>query len=208
MTPSRFGRLLVAVLSVGAMLAGCAQPGGPTPVSASVPALGLPLPTLPTTTSANPAPTDYTPLLLQAAEVNQAGDDYASPPPIRDPDGVKGAEVLMTNADQSRALGITIVLPPDPASVPDELRKAQSDLSTVVPTAPAQPVPVGTGGLMFTGMSHDGLKAVTALVFSQDRAIVRIDFYTRPDVITPRDYALDVGQRQAIAVRVGLALIK
>jgi hypothetical protein len=49
------------------------------------------------------------------------------------------------------------------------------------------------------------LKAVTALVFSQDRAIVRVDFYDLPNEPTPTDVVIGVGRVQAVALRVGLA---
>lgn len=150
---------------------------------------------------------DYTRLLLESSEINVAGDTYAAPAPTRDPDGVKGAEVLMINRDQSRALGITVVVLADAAAAQAGLTQAKASLSTVVPTAPPRAVPVGAGATVFTGVSRDGLKAATALVFSQDRAIVRIDFYSLPAMNTPFDFVVDVGQKQAIAVRVGLSSV-
>jgi hypothetical protein len=147
---------------------------------------------------------DYTPLLLEGGDIYVPGDSYAAPPPIQNPDGIQGAEELMVNGDQTRAIGITIVVVADVATAADEVVKAQQNLTTVVPSGPAQPVPVGTGATAVTGLSRDGSKAVTALVFSEDRALVRIDFYSVPGQPTPLDFAIDVGLKQAIALRVGL----
>jgi hypothetical protein len=110
----------------------------------------------------------------------------------------------MTNGDQTRAIGITIVVLPGTPTASAELTRAQQTLSTVVPTQPSQPVPVGTGAIAVTGLSHDSSKAVTALVFGEGRAIVRIDFYSAVGQPTPVDFAIGVGKMQALALRVGL----
>jgi hypothetical protein len=200
--------IALATTSAGMLLVGCsgghtAQP--PASSSSSAGAGGLPFlnftPTV-TTTMLPPPAVDYTPLLLKSGEVDDA---YIAPAPTRNPAGVTGAEVLMIKRDQAGALGITVVVEADAATARDGLAQAQAGLSTVVPTTPSQAVPVGTGAAVIRGHSPDGLKTVAALVFSQDRAIVRIDFYTRPGVTTPMDFVIEVGQKQAIAVRVGLA---
>jgi hypothetical protein len=144
-------------------------------------------------------------LLLSGEEIGGAGDPYTGPPPIRDPNGVAGAEVLLTNSEQTEAVGITVVVLPAVAAAAAGLPSAQANLSTVVTTSPPRSVPVGDGGALFTGASRDGLKAATALVFREDRAIVRIDFYSLPDQPTSIDRVVEVGKEQAIAVRVGLS---
>lgn len=193
----------LAATVAGLLVAGC---GGTNPV---LEPMSLPT-TTQTVTSSTPtsktptAAVDYTPLLLEPGDVYVPGDEYSVLPPIRDPEGIQGAEELMTNSDQTQAIGITIVILPDVTTAPEELLRAQQTLSTVVPAAPPQPVPVGTGGIVVTGLSHDGAKAVTALVFSVSRAIVRIDFYSAVGQPTPVDFAIQIGRMQTVAVRVGL----
>jgi len=195
----------LAATVAGLLLTGC---GGPNAVLEPMSIPGG-TETTPSTTPATTSPTaaalvDYTPLLLAPGDVYVPGDGYSAPPPIRDPDGVHGAEELMTNADQTRAIGITIVVLPDDPTAAAELTRAQQTLSTVVPTQPSQPVPVGTGAIAVTGLSRDSSKAVTALVFGEGRAIVRIDFYSAVGQPTPVDFAIGVGKMQALALRVGL----
>lgn len=195
-------RLTTVLLGVAAvvLIAGCSgtasEPVSTAPYS--------PADYAPTSASAPAESVDYTPLLLQSSDIYAPGDSYVAPPPIRDPDGSRGAEELMVNGDQTRAIGITIIVVADDATAMAESAKALANLSTVVSSAPPQPVPVGTGGTAVTGLSHDGAKAVTALVFSADRAIVRIDFYSVPGQVTPLDFVTEVGLKQAIALRVGL----
>jgi hypothetical protein len=196
-------RRVTAVLlgaAVVVLLAGCGgaakEPVSTAPFS--------PADYAPTSTSAPAKAVDYTPLLLQGSDIYAPGDIYVAPPPIRDPHGSRGAEELMVNGDQTRAIGITIIVVADDVTAMAESAKALANLSTVVPSAPPAPVPVGAGGTAVTGLSHDGAKAVTALVFSADRAIVRIDFYSVPGQGTPMDFVTEVGLKQAIALRVGL----
>ena len=191
---------VAAVLAVAS--AGC---GGANPVLSP---LSLPAATTSTTTTTSVAPVaapDYTQLLLQPSDVYVPGDGFTAPPPLRDPDGIEGAEELMTNGDQTRAVGITIVMESDAQTALREVPIARDKLSTVVPTAPPLSVPVGAGATAVVGVSPDGTKAVTALVFSQDRAIVRIDYYSALGQATPIDFVIEVGLKQAIALRVGLA---
>jgi hypothetical protein len=191
------------------LIGGCAA-GRPdlapdtTPL-ATANSLELPFVTSSPTTSSPTSTPDYTPLILKSDEIGAPDATYSGPAPTRDPKGVAGAEVLFTSSDQTRAIGITVVVLSDPAAAGDGLPLAEANLSTVVTTTPSQAVPVGNDAAVFTGTSRDRLKAATALVFREDRAIVRIDFYSLPDQPTPIDLAVEVGQKQAIAVRVGLS---
>lgn len=158
--------------SAGLLVAGCQGSDAILPpistAGASTAASGPPL-QVPMPTAAADTAEDYTRLLLESSEINVAGDTYAAPAPTRDPDGVKGAEVLMINRDQSRALGITVVVLADAAAAQAGLTQAKASLSTVVPTAPPRAAPAAMN--------------------------------------TPFDFVVDVGQKQAIAVRVGLSSV-
>ena len=173
---SRARRAAVTAAAVMVLTAGCV---GTDPVLTplSLPSAGST--TIKTTTStADAQSTDYTRLLLETRDVYVPDDAFTAPPPLRNPDGIEGAEELMTNGDQTRAVGITIVIEADAEPALREVPIARGKLSTVVPTGPPQTVPVGAGAEVVTGVSPDGTKAVTAIVFSQDRAIVRIDYYS------------------------------
>jgi hypothetical protein len=84
------------------------------------------LTSIPTATTAR-AP-DYTHLLLKGAEVGAPGAAYPDVAPNRDPKGVGGAEVLMVNDDQARAIGITVVVLADIIAARSQLPKAKPTL--------------------------------------------------------------------------------
>ena len=68
-------------------------------------------------------------------------------------------------------------------------------------------VPVGDAGVAVSGVTPDGTKSATALLFRQDRALVRIDFYTTLGAVTPLDTVVDIGQKQTVALRAGLPAV-
>ncbi|WP_149483779.1 hypothetical protein [Mycolicibacterium sp. P1-18] len=187
------------------LLAGCA---GQTPGS---PPVGLPAattttaPATTTTSTTTAKPYDYRELLLQPQDMALPNAGYSVPQPATlNPSGIPGAEVMLTSNDGSSAVGTTIVLLDSASAAPVELPKAIANLKTVTSSEPPVPVPVGDAGVAVTGVTPDGTKSATALVFRQDRALVRIDFYSTLGAVTPLDTVIDVGQKQTVALRTGL----
>ncbi|GAA1673006.1 hypothetical protein MMUR_49940 [Mycolicibacterium murale] len=161
------------------------------------------------TTSATAAPVDYRLLLLQPEDMVLPNQGYSAPEPATlNPDGITGAEVLLTGDDASSAVGITIVILDSAAAAPAELATAISSIKTVVPSGPPTPAPVGEEAVTLTGPTPDGSKSATALMFRYDRALVRIDFYGLPGTVTPPSTVIDIGQKQTIALRAGFAVLQ
>lgn len=192
----------MAVVVLGAV--GCAA-GGPvsSPLSSFVPS------TAPPVTSTQPAldakSYDYRKLLVQPEDLSRPDSGYAVPEPATlNPDGIPGAEVMLTSDDSSNAIGITVVVLADDAAAPTELPKALAHLSTVKSPDPARPIAVGDEGFVVSGTTPDGTQTATALLYRYDRALIRIDFYGLPGQPTPIDTVLDVGQMQTALLRVGL----
>lgn len=79
-----------------------------------------------------------------------------------------------------------------------------ADPSKVVSGATPQPFPVGTNGTLFRGTAPDGSKDVTLLVFTQDRALVRLRFESATGDATTDGFVTNVGKMQQIALRTGL----
>lgn len=187
------------------LLAGC---GGEQPVLAP---LALPTTTSTSTqaaTTAAAADFDYRDMLLQPQDMALPNAGYSVPQVATlNPQGVPGAEVMITSNDSTSAVGITISLLPDGSSAPDELPKAVANLSTVKSGDAPLSVPVGDEAVAITGTTPDGTQSATALMFRQDRAIVRIDFYGLPGKPTPIDMVTDIGQKQAAVLRVGLSAL-
>ncbi|TGD84201.1 hypothetical protein BayCH28_26810 [Mycolicibacterium sp. CH28] len=198
-----------AALLIGAVAFGvtsCDNESGVTTSEAATPASIAPLVTTTTTTSTKPATAsvDYTRLLLEARDISGTADAYLPQPPTANPDSRPGAEVLLVNQEQTKAVSILVVALTDPATGPSALAEAQSSLAKSVTAGPAQPSPVGTGGTVVSGNSPDGAKSVTVLLFTEGPALARVEFDGLPGQPAPSDFVTNVGQKQAIALRVGL----
>lgn len=197
--------LAASPLAAVVLLAGCA---GQPPVSSPV---GLPTAnttTTPATSTAAAKPYDYRHLLLQPQDMVLPNAGYSVPQPATlNPSGIPGAEVMLTSNDGTNAVGTTIVLLDEASAAPVELPKAIANLKTVKSSEPPVPVPVGDAGVAVSGVTPDGTKSATALLFRQDRALVRIDFYTTLGAATPLDTVIDIGQKQTVALRAGLPAV-
>jgi hypothetical protein len=198
--------LTILVLGVS----GCAA-GGPlaTPLSNFAPS------TAPSVTPTQLAPETPRPLkpefydnrkiLVQPEDLARSNSGYGVPQPATlNPDGIPGAEVMLTSNDSTNAIGITIVVLADEASAPIELPKAVAHLSTVKSTDSPQPIAVGDEAFVISGSTPDGTQTATALIYRYKMALVRIDFYSLPTQPTPTETVIDVGRLQTALLRVGL----
>jgi hypothetical protein len=147
---------------------------------------------------------DYTKLLLQAQDISTPDDTYTAQPPISNPDGQKGAEVMLVNQNQTRAVNILILGYANADAATAALNDAKQTLAKTVAPANPQTSPVGTGGTLVAGKSADGGKSVKILVFSEGPAFARIQFEGLPGQPATDEFVTDVGQKQALALRVGL----
>ncbi|OYN75650.1 hypothetical protein CG716_24905 [Mycolicibacterium sphagni] len=173
--------------------------------AASIPALpGVSMSTTTTSTKPAAAPVDYTRLLLQSRDISTKSDAFAAQPATANPDTRPGAEVLIVNQEQTRAVSILIVALDSPASGPSALAEAQSSLAKSVTPGPPQPSIVGTGGTVVSGNAPDGSKSVSVLLFTEGSMLARIEFDGLPGQPAAADFITNVGQKQYIALRVGL----
>ena len=206
MSTARAGAAVTGA-ALAVLAAGCNSnapvPASPFGVSTNSPTTSSPSGTSATSTSAHAG--DNTRLLITARDILAPHDTYAAQPPTLNPNGTQGAEVLFTNQDQTRAIGDTIVILPNAAAAPSALQQATATLGTSVTGGTPQPSPVGTGGTVVSGMSPDGAKAMTILLFTEGRAFVRLEFDSAPGKATSPDFVTDVGQKQDIALRTGLS---
>ena len=67
------------------------------------------------------------------------------------------------------------------------MRAALPTLGSTLTDATSRPAPVGTDGTMAIGMSKDGSKAVTLLLFTEGPALVRLEFQSAPGDVTTDD---------------------
>jgi hypothetical protein len=125
-------------------------------------------------------------------------------PATLNPDGIPGAEVMLTSNDSTTAIGITIVVLADEAAAPTELPNAVAHLSTVRSSEPPQHIAVGDEAFVISGVTPDGTQTATALMYRYKRALVRMDFYSLPGQPTPTETVIDIGRLQTALLRVGL----
>ncbi|MUL83954.1 MULTISPECIES: hypothetical protein [unclassified Mycolicibacterium] len=147
---------------------------------------------------------DYSYLLLQAEDVSIPPESFTARSSNVNPDGQSGASALFVNADDTRAIADTILIYPDAATATATLKQASAAVSTMVTGGPPQPVPVGLGGTVISGTAPDGSKAVTLLMYTQGRAVVRLEFDSNRDDPVPPQTVASVGRMQEIALRIGL----
>jgi hypothetical protein len=153
-------------------------------------------------TSAPPAePSDYGSLLIPPTDV---GDDTQTPGGIQlNPGGNPGAAQVYASPDGTRRIIDTILVFPDVAATDSNFQSNFATMNTAVTGAP-EPVEVGDQGVMATGTSPDGSKAVTNYLFTVGTALVNLSFESAPGDPVPPEVANDIATKQAAAVEAGL----
>ncbi len=202
-------RVLAACTLAALTITGCDTSGTPTDVRfgnppASSPSTGATakVPTAPATDSSHL--TDYSTLLLQVGDISDAEDTFTERSSETTPDNVPGASKLFVNADDTRAISVTIGVFPGAAAAAEALHQAVGSAGTTVTGATAQPLAVGTDGTVLKGTSPDGGKAVTLVLFTQGRALARLHFASAPGDVTTDRFVTDIARMQQIALRVGI----
>jgi hypothetical protein len=153
-------------------------------------------------TSAPPAePSDYGSLLIPPTDV---GDDTQTPGGIQlNPGGNPGAAQVYASPDGTRQIIDTILVFPDVAATDSNFQSNFATMNTAVTGAP-EPVEIGDNGVMATGTSPDGSKAVTNYLFTVGTALVNLSFESAPGDPVPPEVANDIATKQAAAVEAGL----
>jgi hypothetical protein len=190
---------------------GCESPGtNPTGTTGSPPPVADSFAPTSETTSPTSADddkdVDYSRLLLQPADLSDNEDTFTvqSTTPSG-PDGLPGASALFVNQDDTRAISDTVVIYPDAETATTTLRDALPAFGTTITGATPRPAPVGTDGTMAVGMSKDGTKATTLLLFTEGPALARLEFQSAPGDVTTDEFVINIGKMQQIALRTGLA---
>lgn len=204
--------LAVAALVVGVTVAGCSKgdesssessSSTSSAAASSTSAEASPSEETSTEEASTPAaePGDYGALLIPPSDV---GSDVTTPGGVQlDPGGNPGAAQVYESPDGSRRIIDTILVFPDSAAADSNFESNSATLNTVVTGTP-EPLEVGDKGVISAGTSPDGTKAVTVILFSQDRALVELTYESAPGDAVPPDVATEIAQKQAAAVVAGL----
>ncbi|BBZ16474.1 hypothetical protein [Mycolicibacterium gadium] len=157
-----------------------------------------------TSEEAGPAaaePSDYGSLLLPPADM---GSDTQTPGGVQlNPGGNPGAAQVYASPDGKQQIIDTILVFPDVAAADSNFQSNSATMNQVTTGAP-EPIEVGDQGVMAIGTSPDGSKSVTAILFSQGRALVSLNFEGEPNDPVPPDVAKDIATKQAGIIADGL----
>jgi hypothetical protein len=177
----------VTAIIVGAVCSGCGDDKAPAPSSSAA--------------SPSSQPSGYSALLIKPSDIG--GDFNASQPPVQNPNGTAGVQVLFANPDNSRRIGDTISITGDPAAAAAALDNEKHGYAGKF-TGTWQPADVGSNGSMISGTSPDKSQAVTVLLFTEGKALVKLEFAgAANDPIDP-GVATDIGRKQDAAIKNGL----
>ena len=154
--------------------------------------------------SSSPAAADYTALLIKASDITLPGDTFTGQPPIQNPNGQPGVAQMFGNQNDTRHIGDTILILPDPDQAVSELDEEKAALGNMVTGGTPAPASVGTGATTVSGTAPEGSKAVTVLLFTEGKAFVNLEFDSPLNDPVPPQFVTDVGQKQDTAIKNGL----
>ena len=157
------------------------------------------------TTSAAAAATDYTTLLIKPEDIVVPNDTFVGEPPQLNPGGTEGVAAGFHNADQTRSIGDTIMVLPDPEAAKTAMDGAVKALDQSIANPSPEPVQVGDNGVIASGTSPDGSKAVTVVTFTQGKGFVVMQFDSPPGDAPGNDFATALAQKQAENIKAGLS---
>lgn len=153
-----------------------------------------------TSATATAAPAgDYSKLLLKASDIDPS---FTATEPQINPNGVNGVVQSMTNPGKNETIVFAIVVSEDAAGALKALDSAKAELPKEVDAAP-QPADVGDGGngIIATGKSPDGSKAITEVYFTQGKALANIEFSSAPNDPVQPETALAIAKMQDTQIK-------
>lgn len=198
--------LIGVALLMGSAVVGCSSDDKESSSSSSSSAAETTSPAASETTSAPASPEaadgDYSKLLLKASDIDPsftAGEAQVNP------NGINGIVQSMSNA-QNQTIVFAIVVSEDADGALKALESAKAELPKEVDGAP-QPADVGDGGngLIATGKSPDGSKAITEVYFTQGKALANIEFSSAPNDPVLPETALAVAKMQDTQIKNNLS---
>ena len=126
---------------------------------------------------------------------------YTAAAPTINPNGQPGVTTVYTHRDDTRQITNTILVLPDPQAATNAINGIRSGLGDRVTNPKTQQAAVGTGGTVVTGVSPDGTKSVSVLLFTEGNAAGSIEFEGPKNDSVPMDMVVDYGQKQDTAIK-------
>ncbi|MEO3758437.1 hypothetical protein ABGB19_09150 [Mycobacterium sp. B14F4] len=123
---------------------------------------------------------------------------YTAAPLDIDPNGQPGVMAEYNHREGgTRQITTTILVLSDTQAATAALGGAAAEVAN----QQSQPAAVGTGGTIVTGTSPDGTESVTVLTFTEGNTAATIEFDGPPNDPVPADMVIELGQKQATAIR-------
>jgi Mycobacterium 19 kDa lipoprotein antigen len=199
-------RVTAAGLALGLVVAGCSKDDEKSSSSAT------PATSSATTSATTAAPTsaaasaDYSSLLIKAEAIPNVGGAFTAAQPELNPGGVSGVTQKFATANNSEMIEDTIIVADSPDQAGAILAKTKEGLGSTVTATPAPLPSVSPDASVLSGVTPDGSKGVVVLVFTEQNAVVTLEFDNAPGDLqpAPTDFVETVGVLQQDAVRTGL----
>jgi hypothetical protein len=186
---------LLSTVAFGVSACGSSSDSGDTPTTTKPAASSA-------ATSSTSSSTDFAALVIKPEDIPIPGFTQKNSTPVSE-SGANGIAVLFANADDTREVGDTILVLPSETAASTAMQAAVTASQGQLTGGTATPAQVGDGGTIVTGTQNG--KASTVLVFQQGKAFVVLQFDSAPDDPVPADLVTAVGQKQADAIKSGLA---
>jgi len=200
-------RLTAAGVALICVLAGCSKSNEEASSSSSAPESSTSA-AMTTAAEAEPAANDYSSLLMAVEDIDAPIPFIADPPKVNPagPNGTAGVEAMYHDADNTAMIKDSIAVFATPAEATEFLNKVAADLPASTVMGTAETSPFGSDGLLVPGTSPDGTTAITVLLFSEQNAVVELEFLSAPGDLSPvpPDFVRSVGQLQFDALTAGL----
>ena len=140
---------------------------------------------------------DYSTLPVDPNTITDSQAYTAAPLDI-DPNGQRGVMAEYTHREGgTRQITTTILVLSDAPAATAALGGAAAEVTN----QRSQPAPVGTGRTLVTGTSPDGTESVTVLTFTEGNTATTIEFDGPPNDPAPADLVIELGQKQAAAIK-------
>ncbi|MGH3638969.1 MAG: hypothetical protein ACRDUX_08060 [Mycobacterium sp.] len=149
-------------------------------------------------------PINYAPLLITPYDIDMPDETFTAGQPQMNPGGTQGVAVAFTNEEQTRTIDDSIAVFPDADAAKAGLDGGVAALDQSIANPSPQPAEVGTNGVVASGTSPDGSKAVTVVAFTQGPAFVLMRFDSAAGDPVPEDFAISLAQKQAGVVESAL----
>ncbi len=124
---------------------------------------------------------------------------------VTNPNGQPGIETVYTHRDGTRKITATVLVLADPAAATTSMDDARAQLAGQIVDSKTQPVAVGSGGTIVSGLSADRSQSVSALTFTEGNAFANVAFDGPLNDPVPADLVTDYGQRQDASIKAALA---